>query len=148
MQKGTVYNFYKDLPGWAKGVSVLVILGLGAVTYFAVKKWLKNRPPKVTYPHGGKGIPAGFNAKNYAEEAYKQMKGVSLFINIKRDAVLIQILQLPTDDMFVSVYDVFNQLYMSEGDGTFREWINDEVLTLGTGLKEKLNQRFDNLNLK
>lgn len=148
MEKGTVYNFYKDLPGWAKGASVLIILAIGVVTYFSIKKWIKNRPPKVDYPNGGKGIPLGFNPKQYAEEAYKQMKGVDILVNLKKENVLLQILSLPTDDMFVAVYDVFNQLYFKEGNGTLREWINDEFITPGTGLKQKLNERLDKLNLK
>lgn len=148
MAKGTVYDFYKDMPTWSKGVSVLVILGLGVLTYFGVKKWLKNRPPKVNYPNGGLGIPKGFNAEAYADEAYKQMKGADLLINVKKESVLMQILALSTDDMFAAVYDAFNQVHMKEGDGTFREWINDEYLTPGTGLKDKLNARFERLGLK
>lgn len=147
MQKGTVYNFYKDLPPWAKGVSILVILGIGVVTYFSIKKWLKNRPPKVTYPQGGKGIPLGFDPKPYAEKAYNAMKGVNFSISPQRDSALISIASLPTDDMFVSVYDVFNQMYMGEGEGTLREWIEDEWF-ISMPIKNTLKARFDKLNLK
>lgn len=143
MQKGAVYNFYKDLPGWAKGASVLIVLGIGVVTYFSVRKWIKNRPPSVHYPNGGEGIPVNFDAKKLAQNAYKAMKGINL---VPASGALLPIIMLPTSDMFVAVYDVFNQLYMHEGEGTFREWVNDEA-AIGS-IKGQFNNRFDQLNLK
>lgn len=142
MQKGAVYNFYKDLPPWAKGASVLIVLGIGVVTYFSVRKWIKNRPPHVTYPNGGQGIPDGFIPENYAKKAHDTMVGIP---SVEREGILSLIASLPTDDMFVAVYDTFNQLYMKEGKGTFRQWIDDEW---GVSSKDALNKRFDKLNLK
>lgn len=147
MQKGTVYNFYKDLPGWAKGVTVVTILLALIVTVYQIRKWLKNRPPRVTYPNGGQGLPAGFDPKPYAKTLHDTMSGPNLTISPQRDAIVLKVSTLPTDDMFVAVYDVFNQLYMSEGDGTLRDWINDEV-TLPYGLKGAMEMRFNKLNLK
>lgn len=144
MQKGTVYNFYKDLPGWAKGVSVLAVVGIGVITYFGVRKYIKNLPPKVTYPNGGKGIPVNFDAKGLAQKLHDSMSGWQIVPN-EREIYLLQLLNLPTNDMFVAVYDVFNQLYMREGKGTLRQWVNDEYAVAS---KSNLLKRFDQLNLK
>ncbi len=149
MEKGVVYKFYKDLPGWAKGVSVVITFGIIALGSWGIYKWSKNRPPKVTYPDGGQGIPAGWNPEPYATKAHDEMQGLNITIPISRNAILMQIAGLPTNDMFVSVYDVFNQKYMSEGNGTFREWVNAEFFAPGTGnVKDTINNRFDILNLK
>lgn len=150
MQKGAIYNFYKDLPGWAKGVSVLIVLGIGVVTYFSVRKWIKNRPPKVDYPNNGQGIPLGFNAIAYAQRAHDAMKGPSITSAqmLYKDVTLAEIANLQTDDMFVAVYDTFNKMYMNEGQGTFAQWVNDETFPLISKTKENLNKRFNKLNLK
>ena len=150
MQKGTTYNFYKDLPPWAKGVSVVIVLGIGVVTYFSVRKWLKNRPPKVNYPNNGQGIPVGFDAVQYAEKAHKGMSGLTVWAGdiLKRDTAIGEILKLQTDDMFVAVYDTFNKMYMKDGDGTLKEWIDAEYFLPVTNIKEQILARFNRLGLK
>lgn len=146
--KGTTYNFYKDLPPWAKGVSVVFVLGIITVIAFSVRKFIKNQPPKVKYPNNGQGIPAGWDAAPLAKELHDVMSGLFTFTGTK-DVAFKKLHQIPTDDMFVAVYSTFNQLYMSEGDGTLREWINDEIWTdVASSAKKDINARFDKLNLK
>jgi hypothetical protein len=149
MPKNTpVYNFYKDLPQWAKGVSVVIILGITALASFGIYKHFKNAPPKVIYPNNGLGIPAGWDASILARKLHDAMKGVFTMTGTK-DVAFLELYNLGTDDMFAAVYDTYNQLYMSEGDGTLRQWINDEQWTdFTTGVKDKVNERFERLGLK
>lgn len=133
-------------PRWAKGVALVAVTATLVITVLSIRKYVKNKPPKVNYPHGGLGIPAGFDAKAYAEQAHKLMSGGTI-MSVQRDMFLANIASLDTDDMFVSVYDAFNQLYMREGDGTLRKWVNSEY-TLSPGVLAQLNARFARLNLQ
>jgi len=148
MKKGSLYNFYTEMPGWAKGVSIVIVMAIIGIFAWRINKYLKNRPPSVHYPNGGEGIPAGFDPIPYAKKAHDEMSGISILFSPGRDTILTQIALLSTDDMFASVYDVFNQMYMKEGEGTFREWINDESFAPFSPIPTKLNARFDKLNLK
>lgn len=74
------------------------------------------------------------------KEAYQQLLGMS-------------------DRLFVAVYNDFGELYYKEGNGSLRQWIDDEnfgytmsILTpygmyTGAEITNKLNERFNNLNL-
>ncbi len=110
-----------------------------------------NEKKNPTYPQGGQGIPAGWSPIPIADALYEKMNGVT-FNKAGLDALLSSFLSLPTDDMFVAVYSVFNQKYGSEKYGTLRNWIKDEdynfPITFPDIIRPKIYARMDNLNLK
>ena len=57
-----------------------------------------------------------------------------------------------TDRIFIAVYNDFNKMYQSEGDGTLREWINGEYWGMfensNKAIKESITSRMDSLNLQ
>jgi len=52
-----------------------------------------------------------------------------------------------SDTMFVAAYNDFNDLYFKEGNGTMKNWIDDE-LGLDGDVKKIIMQRFSKQNLK
>lgn len=127
--------------------AILIIAVL--IIYFMGKRRGKvtAEGPSVNYPKGGNAIPLGWDPKPLAKELHQVMDGLFTLSGTK-DTTFKKLLSLPTDDMFVAVYSVYNQLYFSAGDGTLREWINAEKYTdLTSTTVESLNERFDKLNL-
>lgn len=127
-------------------IAVLVILiVLGIFIYYRGKK--NASPPKVVYPQGGEGVPAGWSPTPLVTKLYNTMSGFNID-KLSRDQTWIELANLPTDDMVVAVYSVFNQLHFKEGEGTLTEWINDES-TLGwpSGPKNLALKRLSQLNL-
>lgn len=127
-------------------ITVLVILiAFGIFIYYRGKK--NASPPKVKYPQGGDGVPAGWSPTPLVTKLYNTMDGVNVN-RFSRDAAWLELANLPTGDMVVSVYDVFNQLHFKEGEGTLTEWINDEsVLGWTPAVKNAVLKRLSELNL-
>lgn len=130
-------------------IASLILIAIALIFLYGRKRGLETaNGPDVTYPDGGDGIPAGWSPEPLAEELHNVMDGLFTGSETKDDTFR-KLLVLPTDDMFVAVYDVFNQEHFSEGDGTLKQWINDEVLTSAfTSTVDQLNDRFDELNLE
>jgi hypothetical protein len=130
-------------------IIIVIVVVVLLVVYFSGRSAGKKKGdrPQVDYPQGGEGIPSGWSPEPLARELRDTMSGVFTSAATK-EAAWFKLLNLATDDMFVAVYDVFNQLFIGEGDGTLREWINAEynVLAIGSN-RDGLNQRFDRLNL-
>lgn len=135
MKKTTVYIII---------IVVFVLIIIGYLLYNAGKK----TRPKVKYPNGGQGIPAGWSPTPLVEQLFKTMDGMNVN-RLSRDAAWMDLSKLPSDDMVVSVYDVFNQLYFKDSQETLTEWIKNES-TLGwvsTAKNAALN-RLASLNLE
>ncbi|OQA86777.1 MAG: hypothetical protein BWY27_01122 [Bacteroidetes bacterium ADurb.Bin234] len=109
-----------------------------------------NQAKNPVYPQGGQGVPTGWSPVPIADALYKKMEGITIN-KPSLDALLLSYLTLPTDDMFVAVYSVFNQKYSSKG-GTLRKWIEDEDYTVPIRfpdvIRPKIYARMDKLNLK
>lgn len=52
-----------------------------------------------------------------------------------------------SDTGFVAVYNDFNKQYFSEGEGTLKEWLQNETFTLGDIIDEVILPRMGRLNL-
>jgi len=103
-------------------------------------------PPPKDLPDAGSGIPQGWSPRPLAQELYDTMSGIAWnpMIAIKRDAALLQLIGLQSDDMFVAVYNDFTQNF--GGGDTLRQWIEDESLIPPT-ISAQLNARFNTLAL-
>lgn len=125
---------------------ILAIIIIILVVYFYGKK--SATPPKPVYPKGGDDIPVSWSPTPLVEQLYNQMKGANVN-RLSRDAAWIELSKLPTNDMVVAVYDVFNQLYYkSEGEGTLTQWIKDESVLGWTSVpKDAALNRLASLNL-
>lgn len=129
-------------------VAAILIIAV-MIIYFMGKRRGKTTAegPAVQYPKGGNAIPAGWDPKPLAKELHQVMDGLFTLSGTKENSFK-KLLSLPTDDMFVAVYSVFNQLYFAAGYGTLREWINAEKYTdITSNTIESINERFDQLNL-
>jgi len=112
----------------------------------AGKKDLK--PPKVTYPQGGENIPPNWKAEWLAEDLHDVMDGGS-DSEFTKDEKWMQLRDLPTDEMVIAVYDVFNQVYIKEGNGTLTQWIDDEInYDWFSGVKSSTLERLKKLGLR
>lgn len=126
-------------------IALLVIYFIGRSTGKAKAIKEKLNP---TYPDGGEGIPAGWDPNTLADLLFDKMDGFTIN-KIGLDALLLQYAGLPTNDMFVAVYSVFNQKHYSEDAGTLREWIESEkYYGFPDIVRPKLYKRMDLLNLK
>ena len=88
--------------------------------------------------------------KSLTLRLYRDLKGLTLF----PDSDLWSEFFYSTDRIFVGTYNYFNQKYEAEGDGTLKEWINDEFglnmwlyKSSFATFKESILFRMDNLNL-
>ena len=78
---------------------------------------------------------------------HNEMKGIGFNGNIEPFEKYL----VTTDRIFVAVYNDFNQMYQADGDGTLRDWINDEywgIASQAKQVKESITIRMDNLNLQ
>ena len=135
---------YKNIYLWL-GIGALIIIAIVVVSYYWGKS--KVKPVQANYPDGGTGIPAGWKPEILANKLHEAMSGLGTFTGTK-DNVWSEMYQLPTNDMFTAVYNVFNQLFVKENNGTLREWISNETYyDYLSGVKGQLLTRFDSLNL-
>lgn len=126
-------------------IVVVVLIIFSVYFYFQGKR--KAEGPKVTYPQGGSGIPAGWSPEPLVARLYDAMSGLFTFTGTK-DAAWRELRDLPSDDMVTAVYDVFNQKYYSESQATLTQWIRDEnYFDPLTGVKETTIKRLENLRL-
>jgi hypothetical protein len=101
----------------------------------------------IPLPDNGSGIPAGFNAVWYANNLHRIMTGVHL--SGTKDGVFKQVLDLPSKDMLMAVYNQFNALYMKEGHGTLVKWLQDEwYYDWTSGIKDNLINALISLGAK
>ncbi len=131
-------------------IALLIIYFVGRSTGRARANKKAATPPIVDYPHGGKGIPKGFDPEILADKLFLKMKGLT-FDKPGLDGLLLQLVSLQTDDMFVAVYDVFNQKYHSAKRGGLRQWIERQdygfPIRFPDLIRPYVYQRMDNLNL-
>jgi hypothetical protein len=133
----------------------IIVLGSAGLLFFGIRKLIK-KPKKIPLPQGGSGLPVVgtttdgspvyWNPDNIASKLFNVMDGLFTMSGTK-DEVFLQFGQLPSNDMIVSVYNLFNSKY-GKGD-TLTQWINDEYWTdwAGTG-KDLALSRLEQLNLK
>ncbi len=142
---------------WAKylGIALLIILFLASIYWIGIRKG-KTRKYTAELPNGGSGIPVTttttgekvtWNPEPLAKEGYDVMNGFfSPFFETRRVEWYGKMLSL-TDDQLVAVYNAFNQLYISKGNGTLRDWINDEYNIENSQGYVELLVRLDKLSL-
>jgi len=142
----------------AAGVFALVV-----AVVLAIYLVNRNSTPdfnQVPLPTGG-GTLSNSDAqivRSLAMRLHDDMAGIAIPGFRDTDAYS-EFLQL-TDVMFVAVYNDFGKLYFSEGDGTLREWIDNEnfsytfsILTpwsiyQGNEVKDEIFIRMNALNLQ
>jgi len=107
-------------------IVVVVVLLLLAI-YFAGKRRGKASAegPQVQYPQGGSQIPSGWSPIPLADELHDVMDGLFTLSGTKNKAFK-KVLDLPTDEMKIAVYNAFNQKYFNQGHGTLTQWLRDE----------------------
>jgi hypothetical protein len=139
-----VFGKYKNVVIGIIAVAVIIL-----IIYFVGKHngKVKAEGPKADYPEGGDAIPKGWKPDPLVQELFNVMDGI-FTLGITKDETFRKYLSLPTDDMFAAVYNVFNQKYFNKGDGTLREWINDESHAFPFDTTNRmLNERFEKLNM-
>jgi len=142
-------NLWNKLPWF---VQLAIIGGGGLIAYKGIKKLLE-QPPKVTLPTGGAGLPVTgydpsgnpqiWSPRPLSTELYDTMNGLD-WTSSKEEA-WGKLLNLPTNDMVVSVYNDFNSQY--GGGETLTQWINDEYGSIFTSNKPAVLQRLNQLGL-
>lgn len=133
-------------------IALLVIYFIGRSSGKGKALKEKNTPPKVVYPNNGQDIPVNWDANILADEMYNQMNGVT-WNKIKLEGYFAAYVGLQTDEMFIAVYDVFNQKHMKSDTGTLRQWITDEDYNFPIAgqphvFRDAVLQRMDLLTLK
>jgi hypothetical protein len=104
---------------------IFIIILILLVVYSIYSFGKKNATgPQGNYPSGGKALPEGWNPNVLADELFDTMSGFDS-TSAKEDA-WTKLSMLPTGDMVVAVYNVFNQKYWSKDNGTLAQWIRDE----------------------
>jgi hypothetical protein len=142
-------NFWTKLPWY---IQLPIIGGAGYLIYKGVTK-LINRPPVIPLPTGGQGIPVvsydpqgnptTWSPRPLSQELYDSMSGLD-WTSSKEEA-WGKLLNLPTNDMVVSVYNDFNQQF--GGGETLTQWIDDEYGSFFTSNKPGVLQRLRGLGL-
>ncbi len=142
---------------WMKGgtITLFIILFLLAIYWIGIKKG-KTKKYTVELPNGGSGIPTEttnegnvitWNPEPLAKEGYDVLNGFFLpFFSTQRVEWYGKLLAL-TDDQLVAVYNAFNQLYLYQGKGTLKDWIEQEINVEHSQAFVELQLRFDKLNL-
>jgi hypothetical protein len=129
-------------------IGIVVVIAIVLIIYFSGKKAGKRTAegPQVVYPNGGNSIPQGWNPIPLAEELFDAMDGLFTLSGTKT-AVWNKLLNLPTDEMIIAVYNAFNQKYFSLGKGTLVQWIRDEIYTDPfSDVKQNLLNKLQTLN--
>lgn len=126
------------------GVLLLIL-----IIYFIGRRAGKRNAegPKVNYPKGGEDIPASWSPEPLVKELHNAMDGL-FTLSTTKDAAWKKLRDLPTDEMVIATYDVYNQRYFKDGKGTLVQWIDDEYYyDPTTGIKASTLARLRNLNL-
>ena len=128
--------------GWIiiAGIAYLMISKVGG--FFGDKK----PPPPVDLPNAGSGIPQDWSPRPITQELYDTLKGGAwnFALAIKRDAALLLLIGLPSNDMFTAVYNDFTQNF--GGGDTLRQWIDKEYFIAPT-ITTQLDAKFTQLGL-
>lgn len=153
--KSGILKFWDTLPGAAK-FGIVLVGGFGIYKGGRALFKTRVRPPKVNYPTGGSGIPVvgigpgGEQITWKAEPLSKELHmTMDAWNNAGRPEAFRKLATLPTDDMFVAVYDTFNHLYADEleENGTLKQWVWDEWGARQTADHQMIMNRFDRLSL-
>lgn len=129
-------------------IAVAILVFLIVFAWYYYRKGKKTAEgPQIQYPQGGSSIPAGWSPVPLIEQLYSAMDGGSTLTGTK-DTAWQAVLDLPTDEMIIAVYNGFNQKYYGEGDGTLTQWIRDERwYDYTSGVKSALLKKLLQLNL-
>lgn len=115
-------TLFKKSPLVATGL----VVGVGVLAFFGLRKLFAPsvRPPQI---RGGKGrgIPQGWSPYPLAARLKNDMTGINWRGLEPRSWIVL--IELPTDDMVIAVYEAFNEQYFNEGEGTLTEWIRNEM---------------------
>jgi hypothetical protein len=129
-------------------VIILAVVGFGVWLYYKGRNAGATFIPDVPYIKGVSALPAGFNPNILADELYAAMNDIFVKSTTK-EAVWYRLLNLPTDDMIVLVYNTFNKKYGPKQKGSLTKWIDDEVVyNWGSSYKNQVLVKLRSLNLK
>lgn len=111
-------------------ILAVVIIGIFVFIYFIGRRSAKTKIEQVQLPSdqpGGGKITAEQNTliRNISTALHDDMDGLNLNVFSRNMEPYNQLLQT-SDTLFVAVYNDFNTLYGSEGDGTLADWIRGE----------------------
>lgn len=106
---------------------IVIAITILVIVYFWGKGKGKTEPHKYELPGGTQDIPAGWNVNPLLQDLYWVVDSNQYWDNWeRRENILQQIAELPTDAMFVYIVNAFNEQYQQEGKGTLRERIEAE----------------------
>jgi len=124
------------------------------IAYKGIKKLLE-KPPTVPLPTGGQGLPVTgydpsgnpqiWSPRPLSQELYDTMSGLNWTGSDDNEQAWLKLLNLPTNDMVVSVYNDFNSQF--GGGDTLTQWIRDEYGSLFNINKEAVLARLNLLGL-
>ncbi len=147
---------------WGQGlIAVLLFITVLVAIYFVGKGKGKSKKYDVNLPTGGAGIPVEtdeqgneivWSPEPLAKEGYRVMSGLAwkqfLDASLTQERVeWYARLTALTDDQLVAVYNAFNSLYISKGNGTMTDWIRDEYNLENSEAYNKVIVRLENLKL-
>ncbi len=132
------------------GAGAIAILLLAIFSYYKGKANGSTKIETVPLPTEG-GILTNTDAQLVREivlKIHNSLHGVGF---IFRDEKPFLRLANANDQLFVAIYNDFNNLYAKEDKGTLRDWINDDWYQSGTqtaGAIRSILGRMDTLNLR
>lgn len=136
---------------WQNKTARWVLLGLIGLVLFYVwaraagKKKALEDAKQAPLPNNGSGIPVGWDPKPLANRLFEVMDGVTTSSMVK-EPVFAETYGLSADQL-TAVYNAFNLMFASKGDGTLTQWLRDERNYSLQGVKPQLIARLVSLNL-
>jgi hypothetical protein len=135
-------------------ILAVVIIGIFVFIYFIGRRSAKVKIEQVTLPTDQPGgyklsVAESQTVRSIAQNLHTDMKGLNIW---SHDIVPYQNYMSCNDTLFVAVYNDFNNLFGSEGDGTLRDWLNGEVggwyNSNFESVRKSILSRMDRLNLR
>ena len=133
-------------------IYVIVAVVLAVAIFFVYragrkKATVEQAPLPDDTPEGAIPTPLDVNiVREMSASLYSDMKGWNFW---NRDQEVYKRYAQSSDRMFVAVYNDFNNQYISDDNGTLRQWLDDEIVS-GEGdtlINETIIPRMIRLNL-
>jgi hypothetical protein len=99
--------------------------------------------PDIFDPNSGAVVVDGSKIRRIATSLHDDMDG----FNWGHDDQVYQEFAGLSDSEFTAVYNDFNERYYAEGNGTLKEWIDDEIYGNWTIIDDVIMPKMNRLNL-